>query len=189
MLWTLGQLLDAAGAYVLKAPPPAASAGSSRKSLVPALVVAPLEEWLFRGVLLGLWLRFSRPAAACVGSSLLFAFLHFLKPPDGMAIADPAPPARRIRAARENPPALHRSAVFRDGFRDAHGGRADPRLGAAADRRAVVFHRPARRLDPRVPVVRPVLQRGSRAPAAAVVAWATTCAPAFCRCSRSRSPP
>lgn len=40
------------------------------------------EEFIFRGVLLGIWLRCARPATACVGSSLLFAFLHFLAPHD-----------------------------------------------------------------------------------------------------------
>jgi membrane protease YdiL (CAAX protease family) len=49
-----------------------------------------LEEWLFRGLLLGLWLRSVRPATACLGTSLLFAFLHFMAPPDGTFIKDPA---------------------------------------------------------------------------------------------------
>jgi membrane protease YdiL (CAAX protease family) len=51
-----------------------------------------LEEWLFRGLLLGLWLKYTKPLAACLGTSLLFAFIHFLEPPAGMAIADPGSP-------------------------------------------------------------------------------------------------
>jgi len=39
--------------------------------------------------LLGLWLRYARPALAVAGISLLFAFLHFLKPPDGVVITNP----------------------------------------------------------------------------------------------------
>jgi uncharacterized protein len=88
LLWLLGVSLEAAGAYIAKADPPATRKVFT-KALIPALVVSPLEEWLFRGVLLGLWLRFARPVTACVGTSLLFAFLHFLKPPDGTSIADP----------------------------------------------------------------------------------------------------
>jgi membrane protease YdiL (CAAX protease family) len=57
---------------------------------VSAVAVSVIEEWLFRGLLLGLWLRVARPWAACVGSSLVFAFLHFLSPPAGYEVADPA---------------------------------------------------------------------------------------------------
>lgn len=60
------------------------------KVLIPAVAAPLIEEWLFRGLLLGLWLRFAKPLPACVGTSLLFAFLHFLKPPAGTIIADPA---------------------------------------------------------------------------------------------------
>ena len=88
MLWGLGTVLAAAGAYGPKAHPPAFGLLLG-KILVPAVAASLLEECLFRGLLLGLWLRFARPPAACVGTSLLFAFLHFLKPPDGTLIADP----------------------------------------------------------------------------------------------------
>ena len=91
MLWTLGLLLKGQGAFVPK--PHALGFGKLMgKILVPALVVPPLEEWLIRGLLLGMWLKFSKPLAACVGTSLVFAFIHFLKPPDGWVIADPASP-------------------------------------------------------------------------------------------------
>jgi membrane protease YdiL (CAAX protease family) len=76
MLWGVGVILEALGAYLPKANTPALG-----KLLPQILIPAVVEEYLFRGLLLGLWLRFSRPAAACLGTSLLFAFLHFLKPP------------------------------------------------------------------------------------------------------------
>jgi membrane protease YdiL (CAAX protease family) len=88
VLWGLGAVLEWAGAYAPRAHPPALWA-MLPKILIPAVAVSLLEEWLFRGLLLGLWLRFSRPAAACFGTAVLFAFLHFLKPPNGTLIADP----------------------------------------------------------------------------------------------------
>ena len=88
LLWGLGAILDAAGAYVPKAQAPAAGKLLS-KALVPAVAVALVEEWLFRGVLLGLWLRFARPVTACAGTALVFAFLHFLNPPAGSVITNP----------------------------------------------------------------------------------------------------
>lgn len=88
-LWGMGFILDAAGAYVPKADPPALGK-LLRKVVIPAVAVPLVEEWVFRWLLLGLWLRFAKPAAACLGTSLLFAFLHFMKPPEGSAIADPA---------------------------------------------------------------------------------------------------
>jgi membrane protease YdiL (CAAX protease family) len=63
--------------------------GALRKGLITALVVSILEEVLFRGVLLGIFLRAMRPAMAIVTLSFLFAFVHFLEPPAGAAVADP----------------------------------------------------------------------------------------------------
>jgi membrane protease YdiL (CAAX protease family) len=89
MLWGLASILEAAGVFASRASVP--SAGKLlAKAVVPALVAAPLEEWLFRGLLLGFWLRFTKPLAACFGTSILFAFLHFMKPPAGTIIADPS---------------------------------------------------------------------------------------------------
>ena len=53
------------------------------KGLVPALGAGIIEEWIFRGLLLGLWLR------ACSPKTVMFSFLHFLKPPKGIEISDP----------------------------------------------------------------------------------------------------
>lgn len=88
MLWGIGAILETAGAYVPKASAPAFGK-LVLKVLLPATAASLLEEWLFRGILLGLWLRVARPAAACLGSALLFAFLHFLEPPAGTVIANP----------------------------------------------------------------------------------------------------
>lgn len=91
LLGLLGVLLDLAGAYALKPEPPE-TGKFLRKALIPAVAAPLVEEWLFRGVLLGLWLRFARPGFAALGTSLVYAFLHFLKPPDGFEIAAPGHP-------------------------------------------------------------------------------------------------
>lgn len=89
VLWGLGMLLEALGAFVpkVKTLPPGRLLA---KIVIPAVVVSLIEEWLFRGLLLGLWLRFSRPLVACVGTSFFFAFIHFLRLPEGESIANPA---------------------------------------------------------------------------------------------------
>lgn len=88
LLWSMVWLLQASGVYVPDDSPP--SFGKMiGKILIPAVAAPLVEEWLFRGLLLGLWLRIARPAAACIGTSLIFAFVHFLKPPDGAVISDP----------------------------------------------------------------------------------------------------
>ncbi len=88
LLAAMGVLLHLAGAYQLHADLPEAGK-FLRKALIPAVAAPLVEEWLFRGMLLGLWLHFSRPAFAALGTSLVFAFVHFLKPPDGFEIVDP----------------------------------------------------------------------------------------------------
>lgn len=95
ILWALCGFVEWTGAFVDRP----SSLGLGRfasKVLLPAAGASLVEEWLFRGVLLGLWLRFARPLAACLGSSLLFAFLHFIKPPPGTVIADPSHPLAGI---------------------------------------------------------------------------------------------
>lgn len=59
------------------------------KALLPALGAGIIEEIIFRGLILGLWLRACSLWTACIGSSFLFSFLHFIKPPKGMQIDDP----------------------------------------------------------------------------------------------------
>lgn len=63
--------------------------GAAREALPTALVVSVIEEVLFRGVLLGIFLRAMRPAPAVLALSFLFAFVHFLEPPEGASIPDP----------------------------------------------------------------------------------------------------
>ncbi len=63
--------------------------GAARKAVPAALVVSVIEEVLFRGVLLGIFLRAMRPAPAIALLSFLFAFVHFLEPPEGVGVPDP----------------------------------------------------------------------------------------------------
>lgn len=86
LLWIMGLSIAHFGAYQLDATPPSSLL---KKILLPSLIAPLLEEWIFRGLLLGLWLKYARPLAACIGTSLVFAFVHFLEPPAGMAPADP----------------------------------------------------------------------------------------------------
>jgi len=59
------------------------------KALLPALGAGVIEEIVFRGLLLGLWLRACSLWTAWLGSAAMFSFVHFLKPPAGVTIADP----------------------------------------------------------------------------------------------------
>lgn len=60
-----------------------------KAAIIPAVLVSLIEETLFRGAFLGMFLRAMRPVTAIVGLSLLFAFLHFLEPPSGVTVPDP----------------------------------------------------------------------------------------------------
>jgi membrane protease YdiL (CAAX protease family) len=59
------------------------------KVLPGAVIVALIEEILFRGVLMGIFLRAMRTAPAVASLSFLFAFVHFLQPPAGARVPDP----------------------------------------------------------------------------------------------------
>jgi membrane protease YdiL (CAAX protease family) len=66
----------------------------SLKKVIPsAVVVAVVEEVLFRGVLLGIFLRAMRVAPAIALLSFLFAFVHFLQPPLFVTVPDPESPS------------------------------------------------------------------------------------------------
>lgn len=87
-LGALAVVLALAGAAVPK--DVTVSAGEFfSKAFLPALGAGVIEELVFRGLLLGLWLRACSLRTACIGSALMFSFMHFLSPPDGMEIADP----------------------------------------------------------------------------------------------------
>lgn len=91
ILWATGAVLETLGAYVPENKVP--GIGKLAGGILPAAIGASLlEEWLFRGLLLGLWLKFAKPLAACLGTSLFFAFVHFLRPPSEAVIAAPGAP-------------------------------------------------------------------------------------------------
>lgn len=54
-----------------------------------AALIAIVEEALFRGALLGIFLRAFRPGLAITLLSLLFAGVHFLQPPSGAEVSTP----------------------------------------------------------------------------------------------------
>ncbi len=56
--------------------------------LLSAVVVALLEEGLFRAGILGLFRRTLRPWAAVFTTSAVFSAVHFLKPDDAVQVAD-----------------------------------------------------------------------------------------------------
>ncbi|MGK0185938.1 MAG: membrane protease YdiL (CAAX protease family) [Verrucomicrobiales bacterium] len=61
--------------------------GAFKQAAITAGCVAVLEEVLFRGVLTGLLLRSLSARKALIAVAVLFAALHFLKPPHGLEIA------------------------------------------------------------------------------------------------------
>lgn len=89
LLWLLGSALEAAGAF--QARPETPNFGKFlRKALLPAAGASLVEEWFFRGLLLGLWLKLAKPMAACIGTSVIFAAVHFVELPAGAVITNPA---------------------------------------------------------------------------------------------------
>lgn len=58
--------------------------------ITSGLTVACLEEFLFRGAMLGVLCRSLRPLQAMLVTTFVFAFLHFLKQPGDGAIPDEA---------------------------------------------------------------------------------------------------
>ena len=69
--------------------PGAALVKIAAQALASALGLAVLQEILFRGIAMGIFLRAMRPAAALGLSAVLFALVHFLNPPPGMNVLDP----------------------------------------------------------------------------------------------------
>ena len=58
-------------------------------ALTTAAVVALLEEFIFRGIILGIFFRTFRPALAIGLVAVLFATLHFMRPPEGVTVENP----------------------------------------------------------------------------------------------------
>ena len=90
MLWALTLVLESLGAYTPILHPPRTGKFLAGV-LIPGVAASLAEETLFRGILLGIWLKSARPLSACVGTSLFFAFVHFLEPPPG-SLVNPASP-------------------------------------------------------------------------------------------------
>jgi membrane protease YdiL (CAAX protease family) len=90
VLAVLGWVLTADGWFHLRAN---ADLGRALSRAVPRTLTIPIaEEVIFRGLLLGIFLRAMRPAAAIAALGGFFAFVHFLKPPAGVEIAQPGNP-------------------------------------------------------------------------------------------------
>jgi uncharacterized protein len=85
LLLLLGGLFIRMGAYHLRDAPTWLALGEPMTAAFGAGVV---EEFFFRGLLLGLLLRTMRPSSAVLWSVFIFALVHFLKPPMGWQIAD-----------------------------------------------------------------------------------------------------
>jgi len=62
---------------------------ATRTALVTAIMLAIVKEWIFRGVILGIFLRATRPATAITAVSLIYAFIHFFLPTEAIQVEDP----------------------------------------------------------------------------------------------------
>ena len=90
LLLGMGWLLLSMGWFSLREPVPWDAAW--KQAIAPAITVSLLEEIIFRGVLLGIFLRTFRPFAAIILISVIFSALHFLQPPDDIAVFVPSEP-------------------------------------------------------------------------------------------------
>lgn len=88
-LGALALVLEITGAAVPREGVELSAGKFFSKAFIPALGAGVIEELVFRGLLLGLWLRACSVQTAWIGSSVMFSFVHFLSPPEGMVIADP----------------------------------------------------------------------------------------------------
>jgi membrane protease YdiL (CAAX protease family) len=84
-LLLLGFVFCKAGAYQLK---PQVSWIKISEPITAALGAGIIEEFFFRGLLLGLLLRTMTTRAALLWATFIFAIVHFMKPPDGWQITD-----------------------------------------------------------------------------------------------------
>jgi membrane protease YdiL (CAAX protease family) len=87
LLLVVGFLFLRLGAYQIR---PDADWLNVGEPISAALGAGVIEEFFFRGLLLGLLLRTMKPAAALLWTTFIFAIVHFLKPPDAWQIADEA---------------------------------------------------------------------------------------------------
>lgn len=83
----MGVVLVLAGAFEWKAPEKSL-AGPALGGFLIALGMASIQEIVFRGVAMGIFLRAMRPGAAILLAAMLFALVHALNPPPGLSVAD-----------------------------------------------------------------------------------------------------
>ena len=77
-----GWLMLSLGWFSLRDPVPWTTAW--QQAIGPAITASLLEEIIFRGVLLGIFLQTFRPPTAIILISLIFSTLHFLQPPENL---------------------------------------------------------------------------------------------------------
>lgn len=87
LLLILGLVFFQLGAYRLRSQPHWFRFGEPMSAALGAGIV---EEFFFRGLLLGLFLRTMSTRTALLACTFVFALVHFLKPPEGWQIADAA---------------------------------------------------------------------------------------------------
>lgn len=87
LLLALGFIFFKLGAYQLAASPRWFKFG---EPITAALGAGIVEEFFFRGLLLGLLLRTMSTRSALIAGTFVFALVHFLKPPEGWQIDDAA---------------------------------------------------------------------------------------------------
>ena len=85
LLLALGSAFAFLGAYRIR---PDAAWGRIGEAITAALGAGVVEEFFFRGLLLGLLLRTLRQSHALFWTTFIFAIVHFLKPPEGWQIED-----------------------------------------------------------------------------------------------------
>ncbi len=89
----LAWLLTTAGSFRWQSKPPGIDS-LLFKLLPTALATALILEFLFRGIILGVFLRAMRPSAAISMSALIFALILFLQPSSNTILTTPdAPPS------------------------------------------------------------------------------------------------
>ncbi len=81
-------MLVTAGVFEWKSPGEP-MAGILLRVVTLAVVMAVVQEFLFRGIALGIFLRAMRPSWALGLSALFFALVHFLYPTPGLSVQDP----------------------------------------------------------------------------------------------------
>lgn len=87
LLLALGFIFLKMGAYELRPDPRWWKLG---EPVTAALGAGLVEEFFFRGLLLGLLLRSMKEPRALLALTFVFALVHFLKPPEGWQISDAA---------------------------------------------------------------------------------------------------